>query len=108
PVRDRAVTHPLALQHLDSAHTFPGDTPSAATPPYLSTKRGHPAVRVALLEAPNGAHRPAKRPRHIRLLSEARIRQEHHRIGLRDFVLGAIVMHWQSRHDDNPLIRFGP
>jgi hypothetical protein len=40
--------------------------------------------------APHGAHRSAKRPRHIHLLGEARLHQEHHRIGLGDSILGAI------------------
>ena len=107
-MRDRTVAHPLALQGLDAAQTLPGDTPSAATPPFLSTKCGHPAVCITLLEAPNSAHRPAKRPRHVRLLGEARLHQEHNRIGLGDYVLGAIVMHRQSGDDDHALIRFDP
>ena len=43
-----------------------------------------------------GAHRSGKRPRHVRLLGEARLYQEHHRIGLGDRILGTIVMHRQS------------
>jgi hypothetical protein len=57
---------------------------------------------------PHGAHRSVKRPRHVRLLREARIHQEHHRISLGDRILGAIVMHWQSGGDDHALIRFNP
>src|SRR5215471_21676169 len=38
PLRDRAVAHPLALQHLDAAQAFAGDTSSAAAPSFLSTE----------------------------------------------------------------------
>src|SRR5215468_2092626 len=107
-MRDRTVAHPLALQHLDAAQTLTGDTPSAGTPSFLSPERHHPAARIALLIAPNSAHRPAKRPRHVELLGEARLHQEHHRVGLGDQVLGAIVMHRQSGDDDHALIRFDP
>src|SRR5262249_8393303 len=70
-LRDRTVAHPLALQRLDAAQTFTGDTSSAAPPPFLSTERRHPAVAIALLVAPNNAHRAGKRPRHVRLLGKA-------------------------------------
>jgi hypothetical protein len=40
------------------------------------------------------------------LLGKARLHQEHHRIGLGDSILGAIVMHRQSADDDHALIRF--
>jgi hypothetical protein len=42
------------------------------------------------------------------LLGEARLHQEHHRIGLGDRILGAIVTHGQSGDDDQPLTRFDP
>src|SRR5271165_2980000 len=76
PVRDRTVAHPLALHHLDAAQTFPGDTPSAAPPPFLATERCHPASGIALLVAPNSAHRSGESPRNVRLLGEARLHQE--------------------------------
>jgi hypothetical protein len=41
-------------------------------------------VPVELAVPPHGAHRSGKRPRHVRLLGEARLHQEHHRIGLGD------------------------
>ena len=63
---------------------------------------------IALLIAPNSTHRPIERSRHVCLLGEARLHLEHHRIGLRDFVPGAIVMHWQSGDDDDALTRFRP
>jgi hypothetical protein len=107
-VRDRTVAHPLALQRLDSAQTLRGDASSAATPSFLSTERGHPTGDIALLIAPNSTLRPIERSRHVRLLGEARLHQEHHRIGLRDFVSSAIVMHGQARDDDDALIRFRP
>jgi hypothetical protein len=65
----------------------------------------HPTLRIAPLVPPHGAHRSGKRPRHVRLLGEARLHQEHHRIGLGDHILGAIVMHRQSGDDDHPLTR---
>jgi hypothetical protein len=46
----------------------PSSRPSAAIPP------------IARLVAPHGAHRSVKRPRHVRLLGEPRLHQEHHRI----------------------------
>src|SRR5262249_11572762 len=67
-----------------------------------STERRHPAGRIALSAAPNRAHRPGERPRHVRLLGQARLHQEHARIGLGDQVLRS------SGHDDHALIRFGP
>ena len=108
PVRDRPVAHPLALQHLDAAQTFPGDPSSTATPTLLATERRHPAPRIAPLVPPHGAHRSGKCPRHVRLLGKARLHQEHHRIGLGDRILTAIVMHRQSGDDDHALIRFDP
>jgi len=54
------------------------------------------------------AHRSGKRLRHVRLLGEARLHQEHHRIGLGDRILGTIVMHRQSGDDDHPLTRGDP
>ena len=74
PVRDRSVAQPLALQHLDAAQTFARDTPSTATPTLRAIKRCHPALRIASLVTPHSAHRPAKRPRHVRLLGKARSR----------------------------------
>jgi hypothetical protein len=107
-MRDRTVTHPLALQRLDSAQTLRGDASSAATPSFLATERGHPTGDIALLIAPNSTLRPIERSRHVHLLDEARLHQEHHRIGLCDFVSSAIVMHGQARDDDHALIRFRP
>jgi hypothetical protein len=54
------------------------------------------------------AHRNGERPRHVCLLGEARLHQEHYRISLGDRVLGAIVVHRKSGNDDYPLIRFDP
>ena len=54
------------------------------------------------------AHRSGKRLRHVRLLGEARLHQEHHRIGLGDRILGTIVMHRQSGDDDHALTRCDP
>jgi hypothetical protein len=42
------------------------------------------------------------------LLGEARLHQEHHRIGLGDCILGAIVMHRQTAYDDHTLTGFDP
>jgi hypothetical protein len=67
-----------------------------------STERRHPAGRIAPSVAPNRAHRPGERPRHVRLLGEARRDQENARIGLGDQVLRS------SGHDDHALIRFDP
>jgi hypothetical protein len=105
PMRDRSVAHALGFQRLDTTQTLPGDPSSTATPARLSTKSSHPALRIACLIPPHGAHRSGKRPRHVRLLREARFHQEHHRISLSDRVLGAIVMHPQSGEDDHALIR---
>jgi hypothetical protein len=67
-----------------------------------STKRRHPAGRIALSVVPNRAQRPGERPRHVRLLGEARLYQEHACIGLGDQVLRS------SGHNDHALIRFDP
>jgi hypothetical protein len=40
-----------------------------------STERRHPAGCIALSVVPNRAHRPGERPRHVRLLGEARLHQ---------------------------------
>ena len=53
----------------------------------------HPALRIAPLVPPYAALRAGKRPRHLCLLGKARLRQEHHRIGLGHRILSAIVMH---------------
>src|SRR6202030_2007424 len=71
--------------------------------PLFSTECRHPALRIAPLVPPHGAHRSGKRPRHVRLLGEARLHQEHHRIGLGDRILGAIVMHRQPAQDRTPV-----
>ena len=81
---------------------------ATATPTLFSIERRHPALRIAPLIPPHGAHRSGKRPRHVRLLGKARLHQEHHRIGLGDRILGTIVMHRQSSDDDHPLTRFDP
>jgi hypothetical protein len=60
------------------------------------------------LVAPHAAHRSGKRSRYFRLLRNARLHQEHHRIGLGDRIGGAIVMHRQSGNDDDALICFDP
>jgi hypothetical protein len=39
-------------------------------------------------------------------LGESGLDQEHHRIGFGHRILGAIVMHRQSRNDDDALILF--
>src|SRR5262249_10158437 len=101
PVRNRAVAHSLALQHLDSAQTLRRDTPSAATPPSFSSERRHAAVRITLLIASNTAYRSTKSSRHVRLLSEARLHQEQHRIDFSDRVLDSVVMHCQSGDHDH-------
>jgi hypothetical protein len=56
----------------------------------------------------HGARRSAKRSRHVRLLGEALLHQKHHRIGLGDRIVGAIVMHSQSSDDDHALSRLDP
>ncbi|HEY6992092.1 MAG TPA: hypothetical protein VH397_00130 [Xanthobacteraceae bacterium] len=93
PVRDRPVAHPLALEHLDAAQTFTGDPPATAAPTRRATEPRHPALRIAPLVPPYAALRSGKRLRHLRLLGKARLRQEHHRIGLGHRILSAIVMH---------------
>jgi hypothetical protein len=60
------------------------DPSPTATPAFLATEGRHPALHIARLVAPHGAHRSAKRPRHIHFLDEARLHQEHHRICLGD------------------------
>ena len=55
-------------------------------------KRRRPAGRIALSVAPNRAHRPGERPRHVRLLGQARRHQENARIGLGDQVLRSSAM----------------
>jgi hypothetical protein len=67
-----------------------------------STERRRPAGRIALSVAPDRAHRPGERPRHVRLLGEARLHQENAAIGLGDQALRS------SGHDDHALIRFDP
>jgi len=42
------------------------------------------------------------------LLGEALLHQKHHRMGLGDRIVGAIVMHRQSGNHNRPLIRFDP
>ncbi|HTO43701.1 MAG TPA: hypothetical protein VML56_06460, partial [Burkholderiales bacterium] len=64
-MRDGPVAHPLAFQQLDAAQTLPGDPSPTATPAFLATERRHPTLHIARLVAPHGAHRSAKRPRHI-------------------------------------------
>src|SRR5712692_2934224 len=49
PMRDRPIAHPLALQHLDAAQTFPRNPPSTATPTLLATECYHPALRITPL-----------------------------------------------------------
>jgi len=70
------------------------------------TERGHPALRIAPLVAPYGAHRSGERPCDVRLLGESRVHEESNCIGLG--VLGAIVMQRQFSDDDHTLIRFHP
>jgi hypothetical protein len=61
-----------------------------------------PAGRIALSAVPNRAHRLGERPRHVRSPGEARLHQEHARIGLGGQVLRS------SGHDDHTLIHFDP
>jgi hypothetical protein len=107
-VRDRPVAQALAFQRIDTVQALPGHSSSTAPPTRLLSQGGHPALCIASLISPHGAHRSGKRTRHVRLLREARIHQEHHRISLGDRILGAIVMHRQSSDDDRAVIRFNP
>jgi hypothetical protein len=107
-MRDRSVTHSLALQHLDSAQTLSGNPSSTATPSLLSAEHRRPTLRITRLVATHGAHRSTKRARHVRLLGKALLHQKNHRISLGDRIVGAIAMHRQSGNDDRVLIRFDP
>jgi hypothetical protein len=90
------------------AQTFLRDASPTATPAFVPTKCRHPALRITPLVAPHGPHRSSKRPRYVRLLREARLDQEHHRIRLGDRILGVIVMHGQPGDDDHAVIRLDP
>jgi hypothetical protein len=108
-LRNRPVAQPLALESLDVPQPLPGHTPSAATPTLCPSQPAHhPALRIALLVPTHRALRFSERTRNFRLLRKTRFDQQHHRIGLGHHIIGTIVMHGQSRHDDHPLIRLHP
>jgi hypothetical protein len=88
----RCATARLLIPWLFSSSIARRPSP-AATPAFLAIERRHPTLHIARMVAPH-AHRSAKR------------HQEHHRIGLGESILRAIVMHRQSAADDHALIRF--
>jgi hypothetical protein len=106
-LRDRPVAQSLALQRLDAAQPLAADTPATASPTGCPPQRRHPALCVALLVAAYCALGSGERVRDFGLLRESGLDQEHQSIGFGHRILGAIVVHRQSRHDDDALILFG-